>query len=88
MRYVSAVMVGSSQCHTAAVALGIQDRLALLTVHTQSVSSVCPYRDRCPPAKQSTGPYGLTTILFCEGLYLPRIIGLSLISISSFPANL
>ena len=41
-----------------------------------------------PPAKQSAGPYGLTTIPFCEGLYLPRIIGLSLISISSFPANL
>ena len=33
-----------------------------------------------PPAKQSAGPYGLTTIPFCEGLYLPRIIGLSLIS--------
>ena len=30
-----------------------------------------------PPAKQSAGPNGLTTIPFWLGLYRPRIIGLS-----------
>ena len=52
--------------------------IGYLIVHTQSISSVCPYHAHYPPAKQSAGPYGLTTIPFCEGLYLPRIIGLSL----------
>jgi hypothetical protein len=30
------------------------------------------------PAKHRAIPLGLTTMPFCEGLYLPRIIGLSL----------
>jgi len=31
-----------------------------------------------PPAKQSAGPNGLTTIPFWLGLYRPRMIGFSL----------
>ena len=37
-----------------------------------------------PPAKHSASPYGLTTMPFWLGLYNPRTIGLSLITISPY----
>ena len=48
--------------------------------HTLSESSAYLYRVHCPPpAKHNAMPFGDTTMPFCEGLYHPNMIGLSVI---------
>lgn len=84
-------IVAGSECGSASVACDI-DRLTIpplmgfispafvmlqiILYQNFRLVSIMPV---APPAKQSAGPYGLTTMPFWLGLYLPSIIGFWLI---------